>query len=154
LIVLNDDLVWKTTLGLIRLYRAGVAGIVASLVEDRDIASAFEDGRLQRRGKIREFIDYRTEGEHLIAIFSNYRFEFNFLYPKAFSQYLVQRHIELNRKLQRLFPQYRNLPLAEGLAELERRNCIRMLNEVACLYELTEGSAEVQDELGRVDRSS
>ena len=128
------------TLGLIGLYRAGLSFPLARLREAagvRDLATAIADGRLQQRGKLRRVYDYRVHGEHIVVFRSKFRLEFNFIHPEAFSSFLLKRHIELNRKLTRRFPQYIGLPLARHLKELCERKLVKQVDDVAGLFELT-----------------
>jgi hypothetical protein len=112
----NDDGAWLSTLGLIGLYRSGVSVIVSALPEvgeDPDIVSAIAVGRLDRRGKLRGFITYRVHGDHIVAMVGKFRIEFNTAHPEGISAYLLHRHIELNGKLRRQYPEYVGVPVAK-----------------------------------------
>jgi hypothetical protein len=114
--MLDENDTWIETLGLIGLYRAGVSLFIPKLRElcgSRDLSSAVADGRLSRRGKLRPLSTYRIQGDHIVISFRKLRNEFDLLYPDAFSSYLLQRHIELNRILRRSFPQYMGCRLRE-----------------------------------------
>jgi hypothetical protein len=107
-----------------------------------DLAAAVADARLPRRGKLRRFFDYRVRGDHLVVTFQKFRIEFNLKHPEAFSAYLLQRHIDLNRVLRRSFPQYVGLSLARDLDELAQRKLVTLVDDTAALFELTpEGEA-------------
>jgi hypothetical protein len=141
----NDDGAWLRTLGLIRLFRSGVSTIVAMLREageDPDIASAIAVGRLDRRGKLRGFINYRVHGDHIVSMLGNLRIEFNLARPEAFSAYLLRRHIDLNYKLKRFYPQYVGVPVAKGLEQLSERGLILATDPPASLFTLTQAGSE------------
>jgi hypothetical protein len=141
----NEDDAWLLTLGLIGLFRSGVSMIVSLLREvgvDPDIASAIAVGRLDRRGNLRGFITYRVHGDHIVAMAEKIRIEFNAAHPEGFSAYLLHRHIDLNRKLKRFYPQYVNLPLMKGLEQLVERGLIRAIDPAASLLTLTQAGLE------------
>jgi hypothetical protein len=141
----NDDDAWLLTLGLIGLFRSGVTMIVSLLREvgeDPDIATAIALERFERRGKLRGFITYRVHGDHIVAMVEKIRIEFNTAHPEGFSAYLLQRHIDLNRKLKRFYPQYVNLPLVKGLEQLVKRGLIRTIDAAASLLTLTQVGLE------------
>ena len=141
----NDDDAWLLTLGLISFFRSGVSVIVSLLRDvrkDRDIASAIAVGRLDRRGKLRGFITYRVHGDHIVAMLGNNRIEFNMARPEAFSSYLLRRHIELNRKLKRFYPNYVGVPVAKGLEQLAERGLICATEPSASLFTLTQAGLE------------
>jgi hypothetical protein len=141
----NDDDAWLLTLGLIGLFRSGVSVIVSMLQEvgeDPDIASAIAVGRVDQRGKLRGFITYRVHGDHIVAIVGKIRIEFNTAYPEGFSAYLLHRHIELNGKLRRQYPEYVGVPVAKGLEQLVGRGFIRAIDPAASLFTLTQAGLE------------
>src|SRR5690242_1836636 len=130
----DEDHDWLLTLGMIGLYRAGVGAMLPMLREaagGADLAAAVAEGRFPRRGKVRRHFDYRVRGDHLIVTFNKFRIEFNFKYPEAFSAYLLQRHIDLNRILRRSFPQYIGLPLTRELTKLSERKLVELVDDTA-----------------------
>lgn len=154
----DDDDHWLPTLGMIGLYRSGVAAVFPILREAAgtpDLSAAVADGRLPGRGRqLRRFLDYRVRSDHLIATFQKFRVEFNLRHPAAFSAYLLHRHIELNRTLRRMFPQYIGLPLARDLDELSRRGLVVSVDDTASLFELTSAGAARESEQRRSDRAT
>jgi hypothetical protein len=141
----NDDDAWLFTLGLIGLFRSGVSVIVSMFREvgkDRNIASAIAVGQLGRWGKLRGYVTYRVHSDQLVAMLGNDRIEFNLAHPEAFSAYLLRRHIELNRKLKRFYPQYVGVPVAIGLEQLAERGLICASDPSASLFTLTQAGLE------------
>jgi hypothetical protein len=141
----NDDDAWLLTLGLIGLFRSGVSVIVVMLREageGPDVASAIADGRLERRGNLRGFVNYRVHGDHIVAMLGKHRIEFHIAQPEAFSAYLLRRHIDLNRKLRRFYPQVVGVPVTKGLEQLAERGLIRAADPSAPLFALTPAGLE------------
>src|SRR5262245_19317141 len=111
----DQDDNWLQTIGLIGLNRAGVGTLLPILREacgGFDLAGTVAEGRLKQRGRLRSCIDYRVRGNHIVVSLRKLRIEFDFIRPKAFSAFLLQRHMELNRKLKKFFPQYLEISLA------------------------------------------
>jgi hypothetical protein len=148
----DDDDTWLSTLGLIKLFRGGVSPIVTMLREacqDPDFASVIAANELYRQGTLRGFIRYRVQGDHIVAMFGKIRIEFNMAHPEAFSAYLLRRHIDLNHKLARPYPQFVDLPVVKGLEQLEERGLIHVIDPTVPLFALTQaGQAKVAEMRG------
>jgi hypothetical protein len=144
-ITADDDDTWLQTLGLIKLFRAAVSPIVTMLREacqDPDFASVIATNELYRRGNLRGFIRYRVQGENVVAMLGRIRIEFNMVHPEGFSAYLLRRHLELNPKLARPYPQFVGLPVVKGLEQLEERGLIRAVDPTVLLFALTQAGLE------------
>lgn len=144
-----EDDVWLPTLGLIRMFRRG-ACVIASLLREslkvRDMAVAIRNGTIDQRGTVFGSWHYRVQGDHLVVSHKKDRIEFNYVHPDALSAYLLQRHITLNRKLPRWFPQYVGLPLSKGLDQLLAHGLIRGIDGTESLFVLTQAGLEWDDE--------
>lgn len=144
----------ERTLRLIGLYQAGVGAVVFRLREvagTPNLAAAVSDGRLARRGKLLRAYRYRVCSDHLIVTFPKLRIEFSLKRPEAFSAYLLQRHIDQNRLLMRMWPQFNGLPLADHLHRLSERQLVKRVDDTADLFELTPEGQWRESELRRTD---
>jgi len=147
----DDDDAWLRTLGLIRLFQRAVSLTVSLLrqtYKSPDIAAAVRNGTIDRRGLLFNFLHYRVQGDRIVATATNIRIEIEYAHPDAFSGYLLQRHISLNRKLARSFPQYVGIPLPAGLKQLEERGLICAVDPDATLFKLTQAGVECAESLG------
>lgn len=151
----GDDDTWLMTLGLIKLFRAGVSPMVTMLREAcqaPDFASVIATNEFYQRGTLRGFVRYRVQGDHIVATIGRIRIEFNMVHPEGFSAYLLRRHIELNRKLARPYPQYVGLPVSRGLEQLEERGLIRVIDPTVPLFALTQAGQQKVAEMRGVGR--
>lgn len=134
----RDDL--PLTFKMIDLYLKGSDALLPMIKEaagTADLVAAVTEGRIKRRGKIQQHFHCRVRADHLVIAFNKFRVEFDYRYPKAFGANLMHRHIELNPRLMRLFPEYLDLSLVRDLDELRLQGLIELVDARDQLFELT-----------------
>jgi hypothetical protein len=140
------------TLELIGLYRLAVRLFLPMLREPcngLDLDAAVRVGNLGPRGRLRLDATYRIQGDHIVIMFQKHRIEFDYAHPEAFSEYLLRRHIDLNRKIARFHRQCLGLPVARDLSRLQERGLITTVEADRPLFALTPSGLAKLDEMQR-----